>query len=130
MSYYIESLGLKTLEIDENNPRFPPTESQDEAIRQMLDYIPEKIIAIARDISKNGLNPLVTPAILTTEDGKNIVKDGNRRITAIKLMMDPNLTKNPELKRKFEKSERISIVLISNTYHVQHSTMKRKLIIG
>ncbi len=103
MSYSIESLGLRTLEVDENNPRFPPTESQDEAIRQMLDYIPEKIIAIARDISKNGLNPLVTPAVLTTEDGKNIVKDGNRRITAIKLMMDPSLTKDPELRRKFEK---------------------------
>lgn len=104
MSYSIESLGLRTLQIDENNPRFPPTKSQEEAIAQMLDYIPDKILAIARDISKNDLNPLVTPGVLTTEDGRNIVKDGNRRITAIKLMMDPSLIKgNDELKRKFAK---------------------------
>ncbi len=104
MSSWNEKVGINVLQIDENNPRFPPTSNQDEAINMMLDRIPDKVLAIARDIAKNGLNPTATPAVLVTPDRKFIVKDGNRRISAIKLMMYPSLIKNDkDLRHKFEK---------------------------
>mgnify|MGYP000016985859 CR=1 FL=1 len=102
MTFFEESLGLNTLLLDQNNPRFPPTSSQSEAINQMLDMIPEKLIKIAEDIAVRNLNPTVKILVYSGPNG-NIVKDGNRRVTAIKLLMNPKLANNKKYRNRFEK---------------------------
>lgn len=101
--HHQERLGLGTLCIDTNNPRFTHTNSEQEAINLMLQRMPDKILAMARDIAKNGLNPSTIPIVFATSDNKNIVKDGNRRVTSLKILMDPKLVEDRELRRKFEK---------------------------
>ena len=98
-----ERLGLNTLELDLENPRFPRTASQEEAIGSMLERIPNKILAMAKSIAEGGLNPSTLPIVFATEDGRHIVKDGNRRVTAMKLLMNPKLAKDADVRRKFEK---------------------------
>ncbi|MCI2075189.1 MAG: hypothetical protein LKJ94_05775 [Candidatus Methanomethylophilus sp.] len=65
--------------------------------------MPDKILAMARDIAKNGLNPSTIPVVFATSDNKNIVKDGNRRVTSLKILMDPKLVEDRDLRRKFER---------------------------
>lgn len=129
MSYMEQKVGLNILKIDEHNPRFPPVSSQEEAIDQMLAEIPEKVIAIARDIARNKLNPTVKPAVFVNQMGEYIVKDGNRRITAIKILFNPKLVKDEKLKRRFEKLTTvmnrpalryISCVVFDNENEVDH----------
>ncbi|AGI47375.1 hypothetical protein TALC_00366 [Thermoplasmatales archaeon BRNA1] len=102
-NFMVEKLGLQTLVIDVDNPRFPQTSSEQEAIDVMLSRIPDKILAMARDIAKHGLNPSTVPVVFATDDGKYIVKDGNRRITSLKVLMNPKLAKDANLRKKFEK---------------------------
>lgn len=104
MAWEQKRLGIETLHLDLKNPRFPSVESEKDAIEQMLNRIPEKLLRLARDIANNGLNPTTLPAVFSSEDGNNIVKDGNRRITAIKILRTPSLVKDPTMKRKFEKA--------------------------
>jgi len=100
MAFWDQKIGIKTLMIDESNPRSPRVKDQEEAIDQMLRKYESKIRKIARHISDYGLNPSTVPIVFRTSEGKYIVKDGNRRITAIKCMMYPEKVKNnPGLKK-------------------------------
>lgn len=100
--FWEEKIGINVLRIDENNPRLPTAINQQVAIDQMLGSYEIKIKNIARHISINGLNPSTVPIVFYTSEGKYIVKDGNRRVTAIKCLMYPSKIKNnPALKKYF-----------------------------
>ncbi len=59
----------------------------------MMEAQGAKLVSLARDISKQGLSPierfLVTPA--EDEPSDFVVLEGNRRLTALKLLMNPDL---------------------------------------
>ena len=99
-----EKVGINVLLLNVENPRLPPAKNQQEAIDQMLKLHEGKIRHLARHIHLHGLNPSTVPIVFHTAEGKYIVKDGNRRITAIKCIMYPNIVKNnPKLKKYFTK---------------------------
>lgn len=80
--------------LDQANPRHKPYQSQDEVIDYLCQH--ESILSLARDIAKNGLNPIEQFALLPDDDAEDdastyIVAEGNRRICALKLLHDPDL---------------------------------------
>jgi predicted DNA-binding protein YlxM (UPF0122 family) len=96
---------VKSLKLDNENPRLSgfgsnkPTQNQ--VVEYMLEY--EKVIQLAKDISKMGFLPNEEP-IVFKENNKYIVVEGNRRVTACKVLVDPELipkksSKNAVVKR-------------------------------
>ncbi|HAY93870.1 hypothetical protein, partial [Shewanella sp.] len=98
--------SINNLLLDLDNPRFPRiVESQRDAVNLMLDIQQDKIESLARDIVEYGLDPserlIAFPS--DTDDSMYIVAEGNRRITALKLLHEPDLADNDKLSAKFRK---------------------------
>lgn len=89
--YADKKIPVSKLLLDQNNPRYEPTGSQEEAIRTMLNNDTDKILTMSKHILENGVNLSVRPIIYINPDGENIVKDGNRRITCLKIINNPRL---------------------------------------
>lgn len=90
-----------------DNPRHEPFDSEAKAIEHLCEK--EDIYPLARDIAKNGLNPLERLALFPVEkrkgskgDASYHVAEGNRRICAVKLLHDPELAP-AKLRKSFEK---------------------------
>jgi hypothetical protein len=82
-------IELDKLLVNPENYRFDPVTDQQEAILTMLRSQNTKIIRLARNIAERGLNP--TKRLLVKEtNGKYVVLEGNRRITVLKLMTNPD----------------------------------------
>jgi len=91
MGFERKKIGLGKLMISTDNPRFKETKDQNEAIAIMLAKKGDEIYNMARDMLEVGQNPTVDISVYASPDGTYKVKDGNRRVTAIKLMMHPSL---------------------------------------
>lgn len=86
-------IDVEHLITDEENPRFEAVSTEEDALFSILEdqttASGNKVLNLARDIATNGLNaselPIVSP-IKGTSDFR--VREGNRRITAIKLSLD------------------------------------------
>jgi hypothetical protein len=77
--------------IDEVNPRLDkPNVGQREAQRALARDQQRKLQKLAKDIVEYGLNPLELPVVAPTEDGRYIVLEGNRRLTALKALENPD----------------------------------------
>lgn len=102
MSYEDKQLKITELFLDESNPRFPEVKSQREAIAAMLDEQGDKIANLAEDIYANGLNPS-SRLIVFTEKGRFTDGDGNRRLTALKILETPSLAdSHPRIKKRIQ----------------------------
>lgn len=101
----IELECINNLLLDPSNPRLPETVARTQ--EAMLDYIAQttSIEELMEAIAQNGFFP-GEPVVVTPEgapEGKLIVIEGNRRVTAVKLLNDPDL-----LSKKSEKIKSIS----------------------
>lgn len=65
----------------------------------------EKLLTLARDIGQHGLNPV--EKVIVTEDtnrpGEYVVLEGNRRVTALKLLNNPDLAPTKEWADRFRR---------------------------
>ncbi|MED1853476.1 hypothetical protein P4V33_17565 [Brevibacillus borstelensis] len=99
-----KSLKVTELLVNPLNPRFNAREHQSETIHAMVQDQKEKLVSLARHIVENGLNP--TDLILVKPNGNNqwVVREGNRRITSLKLLNEPSLVPSdyPKLKKDFQ----------------------------
>lgn len=97
-----KTIPISMLKLDQNNYRFEAVATQREAIKAMLDDR-HKVSALAADILEVGLNPseqfIVTPD--EEQEGHFIVCEGNRRVTALKVMDNPDFAKGTSAQRKF-----------------------------
>ena len=101
-NYEVREVRVSEILLDQKNPRFPPVGNQREAIQAMLKDQGQKIVNLASEIYQNGLNPS-SRLILFKEGEKYIDGDGNRRITALKLLETPSLAgSEPRIKKKFD----------------------------
>ncbi|HIH2651563.1 TPA: ParB/Srx family N-terminal domain-containing protein [Burkholderia cenocepacia] len=83
-----EQVPVQDLLLDVGNARIRHGLDQGDCIQRILRK-EAQLIALMRDIAEEGLSTapiLVSPA----EEGKWIVRDGNRRITALKLLANPD----------------------------------------
>ncbi|EDX7164771.1 hypothetical protein C7114_001780 [Salmonella enterica subsp. enterica] len=102
----IKSMNINKLLLDVDNPRFPTSaENQRDAIARMLELQYDRVYRLAKDIASKGLDPseniLVYPS--DDEDGFFVVAEGNRRVTALKLLLSPKLAPNDKARKAFEK---------------------------
>ncbi|MDC9622408.1 ParB/Srx family N-terminal domain-containing protein [Xenorhabdus sp. XENO-7] len=101
-----KNISINDLLMDTENARIRAGSDQKNCISRILRKEKQMLILI-EDIAKNGLTTM--PILITpTYNGKWIVKDGNRRITALKLLNSPEICPEPHLKNK--------IISISNNY--------------
>ena len=103
MEYGIESAKMVDFDrvfLDQHNPRHEPFDDQDAVIEFLCRD--EQVLPLAKDIAKNGLNPLELFALIP--DGAVYVSaEGNRRLCALKLLNDPDLAP-PDQRREFERA--------------------------
>ncbi|MFH1975616.1 MAG: hypothetical protein ABIJ52_08640 [Pseudomonadota bacterium] len=107
-NYYEETIPLSSLKLDPNNPRHGYLQSQ----REILDWmtsgtgkIGDKLLILAKDIVQNGLNPAErVMAILDIKNEKQyLVLEGNRRVTALKLLNNPDTAPTKDWQSRFSK---------------------------
>lgn len=87
-----KKISLSRLAINLSNPRFESVNNEKEAINLMIETQSNKLINLAKDILAENLNP--SDLIQVSADvqlNKYIVLEGNRRITALKLLNKPSL---------------------------------------
>ncbi len=89
----VKSISLQNLLIDLQNPRYDPRTNQREAIVTIVNEQGSKLVALAEDIvNEGGLNPSELPMVMSSGDESTfIVMEGNRRLTALKLLLSPSL---------------------------------------
>ena len=90
-------IPLSRLRLDPVNPRLDDgKQTQREAFSAMLQAQGAKLVVLARDIVHNGLSPLDRFLVIQAEGSQDeyIVLEGNRRLAAIKLLLNPDLGAN------------------------------------
>lgn len=97
------SIGKLLLNI--RNYRIVAQNNQKGARDAIITEQGKKLIVLAKDIIENGLSLFDLPMVIDADDGDQnyIVIEGNRRLTAIKLMLDPELSKDTPLHAAFVK---------------------------
>ena len=107
MEHETKLISISVLEINTENPRFETVANQREAIAVMIESQKKKLATLAENIIKNGLNPSDPPIVTPNEkNGKKFkVLEGNRRITALKLLKNNKLIpeKHKSLLNRFKK---------------------------
>lgn len=89
--YYYDQIPIENLLLNPDNARYVYVDDlPDEisSIKELLNMLETQLIALAKDISTDGLNPNELPIVCPAVDSndKYIVMDGNRRVACIKLM--------------------------------------------
>ncbi len=108
VKYDDERILLSKLKLDPANPRHPEFESQREIIEWMTSgsgRIGEKLVVLAKDIARFGLNPADRVMVVRDdkEKGQFNVIEGNRRLTAVKLLNDPDVAPTKQWKKRFSR---------------------------
>ena len=99
-----KQIKITDLLLNPSNPRLNPVQHQVESIEAMVEDQGEKLIELAKHIVQNGLNPI--DIILIRPQGNQwLVCEGNRRVTALKLINEPDLvpSKYSKLKKQFQR---------------------------
>jgi hypothetical protein len=87
-------IAVSNLLLDAKNPRLPEdVEGQPDLIRGMTGWDRDKSLALASDIVSTGLNPTEALIVMPASDDPKrfVVLEGNRRVTALKMLEDPKL---------------------------------------
>lgn len=92
--YVTKRINIEELFLDEKNPRFiiPPNPSQQSIIDYLIDY--EEVEQLAVDIGNNKGLHAGERVIAIKENEKYIVLEGNRRVCACKILLNPSLLSN------------------------------------
>ena len=101
-----KNIKITNLFLDVENYRFEKQNSQLEAIVKMIYTAKEKLFNLAEDILNVGMNPTDKPLVIKgAEDNQYIVLEGNRRLTSLKLLCNPDLIPDDfaSLRKKFIK---------------------------
>jgi len=101
-----EQVTVSRLVLHEENPRFRTPMAQDEAIGYFSKD--SKTRKLAKDISQRGLNPLKLIGVSRVSEGSNklLVREGNRRAAALKLLLDPSKAADQRSEAYFAKLAR------------------------
>ena len=91
------TLQVSELLLDSNNPRLRNAMDQRECIEKLLRK-EGNFKNLARDIAKNGLS--IEPVVVSqNDDGRWVVRDGNRRVAALQLLLEPERCPTSDVRR-------------------------------
>lgn len=105
MSRDIRSIPLDLIKLDQENVRFGNDIAQNQ--REAIDLLmadPEdgrKLLRLAQHIAEHGLDPTELQLVTPDGEGGYIVLEGNRRLTAVKLLQKPDLCPVERLFKSF-----------------------------
>lgn len=86
------AIPISDLVVDTRNPRLvEPDKSQRDALRDLAASQGKKLVALAEDAIGYGLNPSELPIVTRTKDQRYAVLEGNRRLTALRALENPDL---------------------------------------
>lgn len=109
-NYYEKTIEISSLLLSLDNPRFDRKENQDEALNVMIKAQGEKLVNLAKHIVKKGTNPseltIVTPCDKTNR--KYYVLEGNRRVAALKFILNPSLLSDKEYELYYSKFDKLN----------------------
>ncbi len=94
MPFLHKKIPISQLLVDTQNPRLPEMQSsQDDAIRMMIKTQGSKVFALAQHLANNGTNPASLPIAIPVSENEKLyyMLDGNRRLTALRLLERPEL---------------------------------------
>lgn len=98
-------ISVSDLVVDTRNPRLvEPDRSPRDAMRDLAASQGAKLVALAKDVIGHGVNPSELPIVMPTKDQRYAVLEGNRRLTAIQALENPDLLANavtPSVLTKF-----------------------------
>ena len=99
------AISIGNLLLDLSNYRHGKSKSQKEARDAIIADQGKKLVTLASDILANGLNPSDLPLVIDAEDGNGnfIVIEGNRRLTAAKLLIEPELAQGTPIYNAFKR---------------------------
>jgi hypothetical protein len=100
-------LAIDRLELDLANPRIINADNQREALQRIIDDQDLKLANLADSILEAGLNPMDRLLVMkSTTNGRYIVLEGNRRLAALRLLRNPSVLTDleirPSLRTRFE----------------------------
>lgn len=90
-------INISTLMVNPENYRFSPVKDEKTAIKVMLDKHNSRIKQLLEDIATFGLNPSDILMVCKIEN-KYITLEGNRRLTALKILNDVSILKDIDIK--------------------------------
>ncbi|OIM22423.1 hypothetical protein ATX60_09620, partial [Oenococcus oeni] len=82
-----ETINIKDLTNMIDNPRTGKVENEEDEIKSIYEMNPRKLVNLAKAIAENGYENAYT-VIIVKDKNKNIVYDGNRRLAALKLLLN------------------------------------------
>ena len=107
--YEKKIISISNLLLDEENFRIGDQQSQRDCVsaiiqEQSLKNGKNKIFNLAKSIATEGLSPIEPIVVIPDYEisGTYIVKEGNRRIAALKILYNPNLINEPVVRKLFE----------------------------
>lgn len=88
--FYRRSIRIADLELDPENPRISlrPGEDERRCIERLAHTEGDALLALCRDIAENGLG--IDPIVVSPDGAEWLVRDGNRRVAALKLLNNPD----------------------------------------
>ncbi|WP_044363381.1 ParB/Srx family N-terminal domain-containing protein [Vibrio fluvialis] len=105
----IQFLPLNSIKLDQENVRFGGdiATSQREAIELMMADVEDvkKLVRLAEHIAENGLDPTELQLVYPDEDDSYVVIEGNRRLTALKMLQNPLLCPVEKFVRGFKDAQ-------------------------
>lgn len=123
------TLNVSTLKLDKKNPRIPdyvPTKTTKDIVRFLFKN--EKIqTLIEKIVNKGFINH--DPIYVVKEKNSYVVVEGNRRVTALKCLIDPNLAPTIPVQKKINKlkaslgndlTEKIEVVVAPSRLDVEN----------
>jgi hypothetical protein len=101
--YTKKFIGIGNLLLDLSNYRHGKLTSQKGARDAIILGQGKKLAKLAEDIVENGLNPFDMLMVVDAQDGNDnfVVVEGNRRLTCLNLLIDPELAKETSIHRAF-----------------------------
>lgn len=98
-----QGISVGNLLLDTSNYRIVKQTSQKGARDAIIAEQGKKLVKLAEDIIEHGLNPFDLPMVIDAEDGNQnyVVVEGNRRLTAINLLLEPELAKDTPVYKAF-----------------------------
>jgi hypothetical protein len=106
------SLKVVNLQLDAANPRIPRgrgIHEQRDLIAELVEH--DNVYDLAKAISTDGYFPLEY-LIVIEDDGKTIVVEGNRRLAALKLLINPELAPEDNVKSFRSLSSKVALDMI------------------
>jgi hypothetical protein len=96
---HFEEVRLADLVVNRANDRHGELENETAAIAELFRLREQHMKALASDIVDEGR--IYDPPLIAREDGHFTVYDGNRRITCLKLIIEPRRAPSQELQQYF-----------------------------